>query len=74
MSAVGEIIARWQFRRGFRAGYADAVAKRKREVFPGSRFAQGYRLGVGAYSTGLPCEDSMEASVRGVFYSERSVQ
>lgn len=65
------VIARWQFRRGFRAGFADALGKKRRELHAGSWFAKGYVLGVGAYAVGLPVEDALDASVRGVFEGEQ---
>lgn len=68
------MLARWQFKRGFRAGLADAKAKRSREVVPGSWFGQGHKLGVSAYATCLDPEEALAASLRGVFEREKNAQ
>lgn len=68
------MLARWLFRRGFRAGLADAKAKRFREVDPESRFGQGHRLGVAAYATCLDPDEALAASLRGVFEREKDAQ
>jgi hypothetical protein len=62
-----ESLNRWQFRRGFRAGYADAKAKKSRELTPGSWFQSGHRLGVAAYALGFEPEDAMRRSEAGAF-------
>jgi ribosomal protein S12 methylthiotransferase accessory factor YcaO len=62
-----DTVTRWWFKEGFRAGYADASVKCKREVVAGSWFATGHRLGFAAYALHLEPEQALAASLRGIF-------
>lgn len=64
-----EMIRRWEFRNGFRAGHADAKAKRPRSISPGSNYASGYRLGIACYALSLDPASSMKAAEHDWFCS-----